>query len=186
MQVLIGPILPFRSLGAAVIFMFITLRGMCETVTIDALSNINNRFSFDRYLDRKILNNENFWLLMLDIDDFKSINDTYGHVYGDEAIRYTASAIIHAIPHNYFAARYGGDEFAVVALPDGESVIKTLENEIRNELQKIIKENNCPFTLDITAGYTERNEKLNNIPDIVEAADKMLYERKRQKKQKHQ
>ena len=183
MQVLIGPILPFRSLGATVIFMFITLRGMCETVTIDALSNINNRFSFDHYLDRKISNDENFWLLMLDIDNFKSINDTYGHIYGDEAIRYTASAIIRAIPHNYFAARYGGDEFAVVAPSDGESVIKTLENEIRTNLQKIIKENNCPFILDITAGYTERNEKLNNIPDIVEAADKMLYERKRQKKQ---
>lgn len=186
LQVSMGPVLPFRSLAATVIFMFITLRGMCETVTVDALSNINNRFSFDRFLDDKISGDDAFWLLMLDIDDFKRINDTYGHIYGDIAIRYTASAIVRAVPHNYFVARYGGDEFAVVAPSENEPTIESLEGKIRSELQQILSENNCPFLLDITAGYTKRKESINNIPDLVEAADRMLYEKKRSKKQVHQ
>ena len=182
-QVYAGPILPFRSLAATVIFMFITLRGMCETVTVDALSGINNRFSLDHTLDSRLSGSESFWLLMLDIDDFKHINDTYGHVSGDAAIRYTASAIVRAVPRHYFVARYGGDEFAVVAPSESEAVIGGLEEKIRGELQKVLRENGSPFILDITAGYTERDESINNIPDMVEAADKMLYERKFAKKQ---
>ena len=119
---------------------------------------------------------------MLDIDSFKHINDTFGHIQGDEAIRYTASAIVRAVPHNYFVARYGGDEFAVVAPLDNETVIELLEEKIRSELKKIVQENNCPFSIDITAGYAKRDENINNIPDMVEAADRMLYERKRIKK----
>ena len=184
-QIYAGPILPFRSLAATVIMMFITLRGMCETVTIDALSGINNRFSFDRMMDSRISGGSGFWLIMLDIDDFKHINDTYGHIYGDTAIRCTASAIVRAIPHNYYAARYGGDEFAVVAPDDSEAVIEALEEKIRAELQEILIKKDCPFSLDITTGYTGWNENINNIPDMVEAADRILYERKRTKKQTH-
>ena len=182
LQVLAGPVMPFRSLTAAVIFMFITLRGMCETVTVDALSGINNRFSFNRMLDDKIAGDEKFWLMMLDIDDFKRINDTYGHIYGDEAIRYTAAAIARAVPAGWFVARFGGDEFSVVAPSGDESMIASLEDRIRVELQKIVKENAIPFDINITAGYAERMENIHNTPDMIEAADSVLYEKKRRKK----
>lgn len=183
LQVLLGPILPFRSLFAGVLFMFITLRGMCETVTLDALTHINNRFSLDRTLDTKILSGEKFWLVMLDIDNFKHINDTFGHINGDEAIRCTAMAISHAVPHNCFVARYGGDEFAVVMpFEDGE-MVDELETLIRQELQQIVNKANLPFSLDISAGYAVRDESIGNIPDMVEAADRVLYERKRSKKE---
>ena len=182
LQVIVGPILPFRSLAATVIFMFITLRGMCETVTVDALSGINNRFSFNRYLDEKIAGNEEFWLMMIDIDDFKHINDTFGHAVGDDAIRYTATAIARSVPRNCFVARYGGDEFAVVAPPAEESEIMPLEENIRKELKSIIQQNNSPLNIDITAGYAQRNESICNAPDMIEAADSILYDRKRSKK----
>ena len=182
LQVIAGPILPFRSLAATVIFMFITLRGMCETVTVDALSGINNRFSFNRYLDEKIAGNEEFWLMMIDIDDFKHINDTFGHIVGDDAIRYTASAIVRSVPRNYFVARYGGDEFAVVAPPTEETAIRPLEEKIREELKRIAQQNNGPFDIDITAGYAQRNESICNTPDMIDSADSILYDRKRSKK----
>lgn len=181
-QIVIGPILPFRTLAATIVLMVITLRGMCETVTLDALSNINNRFSFNRTLDNKISGRDQFWLVMLDIDNFKRINDTYGHICGDDAIRYTASAIGRAVPHDHFIARYGGDEFAIVAPFTDESEIKQIEEKIRAELKKVIRENNSPFDIDITAGYAKKDDSINNTPDMIEAADKMLYERKRIKK----
>lgn len=182
LQVFIGSVMPFRSLIATVVLVFITLRGMSETVTIDAVSHINNRFSLNRVLDSKIFGREKFWLTMIDIDDFKNINDTFGHSRGDDAIEYTASAIIRSVPRTYFVARYGGDEFAIVAPFDDESEIRPLEEKIREELKKIIQENHCPFSIDITAGYAARNDSINNIPDMIEAADRILYEKKRRKK----
>lgn len=182
LQLTLGPILPFRSLSATLVFMVITLRGMSETITIDALSNINNRFSLDHMLDNKILSGETFWLIMLDIDDFKTINDNYGHSSGDNAIRTTAVAICRAIPGNYFVARFGGDEFAIVAPPDEEATIASLEGKIRNELKQIALENKQPFTIDITSGYAKIDKSIKNIPDMIEKADEILYEKKRQKK----
>lgn len=182
LQILFGPILPFRSLSATVLFLFVTLRGMCETVTVDALTGINNRFSLNRALDSRILSGEKFWLLMLDIDDFKHINDTYGHINGDRAIALTASAIVRAVPRNCFAARYGGDEFAVITPSDDESVIAKQEENIRGELKKLLQENNCPYTVDITSGYALRSGSTDNIPDLIAAADRILYEKKRAKK----
>lgn len=182
LQISVGSIIPFRILFATVLFVFITLHGMCETVTIDAVSHINNRFSLNRVLEDRILSKAGFWLTMIDIDEFKQINDRYGHASGDAAIAYTASAITRAVPRHYFVARYGGDEFAVVAPFDEESRIRTLENDIRAELVKVTNENVCPFGIDITAGYAAWSEQINNIPDMIEAADRMLYEKKRAKK----
>ena len=182
LQVLAGPIVPFRSLFAAILFLFITLRGMCETVTVDALSNINNRFSFNRAMDARISGGEAFWLVMLDIDRFKSINDTYGHIEGDKAIRYTASAIVRAVPREYFVARYGGDEFAVIAPLAEEAEIAALEEKILREIKAVTEENSCPFDIGITVGYARRDESIHNTPDMIEAADNVLYERKRRKR----
>lgn len=182
LQISVGSIIPFRILFATVLFVFITLHGMCETVTIDPVSHINNRFSLNRVLEDRILAKSGFWLAMIDIDEFKQINDRYGHVFGDEAITHTATAITRAVPRHFFVARYGGDEFAVVAPFDEEVRISALESSIRDELVKITKENGCPFSIDITAGYAAWNNKINNIPDMIETADQRLYERKREKK----
>ena len=182
LQILLGPILPFRSLFAMLVFMFITLRGMSETVTIDALSHINNRFSLNRALDLRLSGRENFWLLMIDIDDFKRINDSYGHIRGDEAIACTASAIVQAIPRNFFAARYGGDEFAVIAMVDDESAVRSLEGRIQESLNEIVQKKGFPFSISISAGYARRSETVTNIPDLVGSADRMLYEKKKNRK----
>lgn len=181
-QISAGSIIPFRILFATVLFVFITLHGMCETVTIDAVSHINNRFSLNRVLEDKILAKAGFWLTMIDIDEFKQINDRYGHAYGDEAIAHTATAITRAVPRHYFVARYGGDEFAVVAPLEEGPRISTLESNIQSELIKVTKENSCPFSVNITAGYAAWNDQINNIPDMIEAADRVLYEKKRAKK----
>ncbi|MDO5436557.1 MAG: GGDEF domain-containing protein [Clostridia bacterium] len=182
LQTLLGPILPFRSLFAALLFMVVTLRGMCETVTADALTHINNRFSLNRLLDAKLSGNEPFGLLMIDIDDFKQINDTYGHVNGDEAIIHTAEAVTRAVPAGSFAARYGGDEFAVVLAPAAEAEGEPLEQKIRAELKRITVEHGCPYSIDITAGYAKREKGIDNIPDMIAAADSVLYDKKRAKK----
>lgn len=182
LQLFVGSVMPFRCLFATLVFMVITLRGMTEIVTVDALSNVNNRFAFDHAMDLRLSSDEEFYLIMLDVDNFKRINDTYGHITGDNAIRYTAQAIIKAVPHNYFVARYGGDEFAIIAPADDKSVIESTEGKIQDALNDIVKTHNSPLEISISSGYARRSKQDDNAPDIIEKADAMLYEKKHIKK----
>lgn len=81
----------------------------------DELTKIHNRRFFFEMLENKIKSCEStghtFYLIIFDIDHFKQINDTYGHTFGDEALKYLAEAVKKSIRANDFFGRYGGDEF---------------------------------------------------------------------------
>jgi diguanylate cyclase len=87
----------------------------------DALTELHNRRAFEQSLAQMLTsaveNASPCSLLMLDIDNFKQVNDTYGHVFGDKVIRYVAQRISLSIKGRDVAARYGGEEFAIL-LPD--------------------------------------------------------------------
>lgn len=182
LQVFLGSILPFRSMGAALVFLIAVSRGLQENISIDALCHINNRFALEKYLDVSFSSAGNFWLIMLDIDDFKNINDTYGHQTGDTAICLTAEAILRAVPRTYFVARYGGDEFTVVCVENDPLCISCLEDNICSEMHELLKAGGFDFELNISAGYALRDESISSIPDLIAAADRNLYSRKSSKK----
>mgnify|MGYP000635552314 CR=1 FL=1 len=84
----------------------------------DGLTGLYNRLMFMTIFQKEIhkvkRNQENLFLVILDIDDFKPINDTYGHLVGDEAIKTTAHTLQHLLRTSDTIARFGGDEFAVI------------------------------------------------------------------------
>ena len=94
-----------------------SLKGELQT---DALTGVNNRKSLDCFLEDQVerchLNGTSFALLMLDIDNFKSINDTYGHLTGDRVLLAFATKCKNSIRGDDFIGRYGGEEF-VILLP---------------------------------------------------------------------
>ena len=96
---------------------------LLDLAVIDELSGLFNRRNFDEVLQKvfenfsRLRENENpssFCLLLLDIDDFKSINDTYGHIEGDNAIRAVANLLTARARNSDYSFRYGGDEYAVI------------------------------------------------------------------------
>jgi diguanylate cyclase len=103
----------------------------------DALTNLANRKSFDEQLESAVADardGRGFTLALIDIDHFKSFNDTWGHQTGDQVLRYVAGVIGRMAEAPRFAARYGGEEFAVL-FPDEDaaSVAAALE-QIRQEI----------------------------------------------------
>ena len=82
----------------------------------DFLTNIHNRYGFDELAEEMISKNpkEHFIAALLDIDDFKFINDIYGHVYGDRALKSLADSMKAFFPHDVLLGRNGGDEFCVL------------------------------------------------------------------------
>ena len=136
---------------------------------IDSLSGLNNR---------RILKDVNSisGLLMIDIDDFKIINDTYGHDVGDFAIKQIASIIKNHIRSTDYACRYGGDEFLIAFSSCPEDVIKTRAEEIRKCVSDDSSLSNIKATVSIGVAIKKNN---NILEDLIKEADNALYLSKR-------
>jgi len=103
--------------------------------THDELTNIFNRRAFfdqmEKYLTEKVNQFEPFALVMLDIDDFKKINDTYGHVVGDCILEEMCSVIRKELPDKVLFARYGGEEFMIHFRNMADDVVCAIADHVR-------------------------------------------------------
>jgi diguanylate cyclase (GGDEF)-like protein len=114
------------------------LHSVSELVRIDSLTGLHNRRAFDEHLPREVARSqrlgEPFCLLMIDIDHFKRLNDTYGHPAGDAVLRSVARAIAGCTRPSDLVARYGGEEFAVVLSgvdrADGLAVAERIRRQV--------------------------------------------------------
>jgi diguanylate cyclase len=154
--------------------------------TTDALTNLANRKAFDEELGRACAEahekGEPLSLAVIDIDHFKTFNDTWGHQTGDQVIRYVSSVIGRLGPPPRFAARYGGEEFAMIFPRErGQEVIDTLE-EIRIEVSsRILKRRSTNEDLGavtVSAGFAEMLPG-ETLEALLERADAALYISKR-------
>ncbi len=149
----------------------------------DALSGMYNRTGCEKvlydYITSRKSQNERSILVFADIDRMKTINDVYGHLNGDFAIKATAEAFKTHSPSEWLFGRYGGDEFiAVGPCPDPDSIeqlIKKLSESMSEEFRSL----NLAFILHASVGYTiiEPGEEA-TIDDYIDRADKYMYAEK--------
>lgn len=123
----------------------------------------------DAYDDKNVAS---LHVVMLDIDCFKNINDEYGHIQGDIAIRHLANHLIDIVGRNGFVGRYGGDEFILVLCNMGDIAV----NEMAERMLNIIPLDG--MELHISAGVTKRIDQL-DIDSLVNDADLLLLKAKR-------
>lgn len=145
----------------------------------DQMTNLLTRSHFMRQMHEM---EEDFRgsFLMLDIDLFKKVNDTYGHLAGDEVIRQVAGVIQDHVRQDGLAARYGGEEF-VVCLPqkDMEEAVKRAE-EIRQAVERKtvkVSGSNLGCTISIGLGYADGRK---TVEEVLKRADEALYAAKKQ------
>ncbi len=156
-----------------------------DEVRRDELTGISNRKAFDESLARQISlsrrRNRVFSLIMVDIDHFKKVNDTYGHLIGDEILRYVAQRIDARVRHEDVAARFGGEEF-IVLLPEtiGDAAYQVAEG-IRAAFECTCLNHESgdkmPGTVTVSAGVAEYRYG-ESAHDLVERVDSALYRAK--------
>jgi len=153
---------------------------MIRLSEIDKLTQINNRHKFDLKLDEEIkksnLKNDTFAVIMFDIDDFKKVNDTYGHLIGDQVLSKIAKIAKSYIRKEDTFARFGGEEFVIIlpkttkglALERAESIRKHVKNETFEGIEK----------LTVSLGVTIYRNGMSAI-ELLDQVDKALYEAKK-------
>ena len=146
---------------------------------IDSLTSIGNRAAFNDFIHSLThqASKQAYSIAMIDMNDFKSINDTYGHSAGDNALIEMAQIIKASIRSSDFAARYGGDEFviAIRAHHDMQRLMERIECAVaaRNDTTAL------PYKLCISYGfdcYTTHSNQ--NLAEFLEHIDQLMYEHK--------
>lgn len=158
---------------------------------LDGLTGISNRRYFDSFLQKLwgINMRERFpiALIMIDIDNFKKYNDTYGHLEGDQCLKNVAAMINDTVRRpGDFVARYGGEEFAVLLSNTKENGAANLAERIREKIERMsieVKGKNAPVTVSLGVASIV-TIKGRGPTDLIEAADSALYEAKKTGKNK--
>lgn len=157
---------------------------MREISIRDPLTGLYNRRYMNETFDRLAVERPAlFSLLMVDIDHFKNINDTYGHTGGDEVIRKVADILVNATRQSDIVCRYGGDEFLMILLDCSPTVAMSKAQHIREEITNIVVEETALApSVHITAsiGVTHCSQNCTNIDDILKSVDTALYMAKQQ------
>ncbi|NLG66500.1 MAG: GGDEF domain-containing protein [Actinobacteria bacterium] len=146
----------------------------------DALTDLFNRRYLMRELERHVeifkRYHHPFSIIMLDVDNLKWLNDTYGHATGDAALRHIATLMRNSIRDVDFACRYGGDEF-VILMPETEKrVVEIVAERISASLQKTkLKIDHSLLTLEVTVGSASCPEDGTDSEHLLQEADASLY-----------
>ena len=151
----------------------------------DSLTGLLNRRYFEERIseemERSKRHGQPFSLIILDIDDFKRFNDTYGHLCGDEALKNTANEIRRCVRIIDIAARYGGEEFAII-LPTTEKEDAGLIGErIRSEIEGMpfnIKEAEKAVKQTVSLGIASYPGDASSVEELINNADRALYRAK--------
>jgi diguanylate cyclase (GGDEF)-like protein len=169
-----GPIV--RTLG--------DLRRVASQATTDSLTGLANRLSFDEELALEWRRAERVGdplaLILLDIDNFKAINDTQGHQGGDEVLRQVGDVLAASVRQVDLAARYGGEEFAVIVPETDLDGALDLAERLRESLESTEIELQNGARLSVTASFGAAVKgDLTGGEKLIAAADRELYEAKR-------
>jgi diguanylate cyclase (GGDEF)-like protein len=173
-----------RELGA--MFRVLTYRQRYEElqkiVVRDPLTNVYNRGFFDEAIEKYVAlahrSGRPMCMMMLDIDAFKSVNDTYGHAEGDKVLQLIAASLVNAVRSSDYVCRYGGEEFAIL-LPGTElEQANVLAERIVADIPRALSTGWAGAgvrTVTVTIGVAEYPREATSSSDLLSVADRRLY-----------
>lgn len=171
---------PIFCFWCTLILLFVFLNSLNKLISTDPLTSLNNRNQLRRYLQLQ-RGAKNLHVIMVDVDHFKRINDTYGHIEGDRALMLVSRALKKACGRmniSIFLCRYGGDEFMLLAKTESPQEVI---DQVRDCLKEEIANREGPHSYRIAAsmGYARWDGDISSFKDCVASADQKMYEDKR-------
>lgn len=154
-----------------------------ELARTDSLTKLPNRRAFFEFGNYEIAKSKRhghyLTVIMLDLDNFKEVNDKYGHASGDEVIKALSNILKETVRSSDLAARLGGEEFAIILSEIGIEDGKQLAQRIRTTLENTIVKS-AEYEISITAsfGVAQLSKSHTNLDQLLASADKALYEAK--------
>jgi len=151
----------------------------------DTLTGLPNRRALDERLEEEVQsarkNNYSFSVIMMDLDGFKDVNDTYGHPVGDEVLRLVFNQMARGVRNSDFLARYGGDELTLILSQSDMSSAQIVAEKITEGMKKLKYKlpDGKKLKLGISGGIAIYPVNARNGPDLLRAADAALYKSKK-------
>ena len=179
-----GLTLVWAGVSLSILMVYITVQN--NTINTDYLTGLYNRRQLDYHLENRIKGlskHQSFAGIMVDIDNFKHINDHYGHITGDRAIEATASVLTRYFSPDDFISRYAGDEFVMLFdLKEGELLDEKIDG-LRRQLQLYNEKSKEPFKIQLSMGYAIYESGSGQSPDeFLNHLDELMYMNKASKR----
>ncbi len=172
----------------SLLFAFISIQN--ERLNTDFLTGAYNRKGLDAYIRQKInacAENKTFSIILLDLDNFKMINDTFGHNKGDQVLVNSAKILKGCLKSNDFVARFGGDEFCIVLNISRRDELEAAVSKIHEHIENYNQNSFEPFRLSASMGYAVYDYHSHmNAEEFHAQVDALMYENKRNNKERLQ
>ena len=173
-----GMSLIWVSVAFGLTSMYINIQN--ETFMLDPLTKLYNReylTRYLRYLTQRMAPQDCFSGIMIDINSFKAINDTYGHSVGDDALREVGQVLSETVTGKDVAARYGGDEFIVITMGDATAA-QALRERIRERTARLNQGARRPYAITLSMGTAAYDPGADTMDTFLRRMDKKMYEEK--------
>lgn len=171
--------IPFALNGIAVSLVIIYINTQNQSMNVDYLTGIFNRKQLDYYVADKIRrcsDTKPFSAILLDLDNFKTINDRFGHSVGDDALKTTVMLLKNCIRRNDFLARFGGDEFYIIMDMAELELILAVVKRINSSIEEFNRRGEKPYKLSLSMGYfiyDGRNKM--SVEEFEAQIDQLMY-----------
>ncbi len=162
------------SVGLTAIYMSL----QNEFSYLDRLTGLYNRAYLDYMLENISREKKTVGGIMIDVDYFKSINDTLGHHAGDEALIDVARVITFAKPDKAIATRFAGDEFIILVIDTSEKEMKNILKNLHEEVALFNETEGRQYRLSLSMGYSIYDQEHESLDDFLKHMDDNMYEEK--------
>ena len=173
----IGESVPVICVSISIEILCVYIGFFTQRISTDKLTQVNNRQNLISYIDYKIAHHESpVYLMLIDLDYLKRINDTYGHLEGDKALVRVASALKKCcgpIEKRPYIARYGGDEFIVIVETDDSLLTERLCSDIRRTLEELDEQAGSEYRSTLSIGVAELEDGMDHNALIAKADEEM-------------
>lgn len=171
----------WNSVGIAVVINYIFI--MHDQAKRDPLTGLGNRMVYEEYLancNRK--NNVVLSVINIDLDDFKKINDVFGHQEGDKVLKFFARQLEEVFEGIGGAIRLGGDEFIILLNERRKRRLEQYIKILNDKIDTYNKSNDMPYRIQYSCGIAIFNDSFGNVYEFIQHSDKLMYEEKQKNK----